>query len=166
MNRGSTFKWIELLQNQSIRFNDGWGLKYAEGGPSAFCPNGKFGRVRSVGYDDLARVEFDDGTWSYFSIQVICRTLAEFDPDYIEHYGEKYSPRGVLEEFIMKDLKLAWHECGYVTVDGTETCPSKEMLKRVKAKTNLEEVDDLLINNPSITRDEIISFITNNYERL
>lgn len=53
-----------------------------------------------------------------------------------------FSAVGVLEDFITKTWTTSTYH-GYANVDGSVLLASKECLRRVKAKTNLEEVDDL-----------------------
>lgn len=84
--------------------------------------------------------------------------------------GIKYSPSGVLEEFIQQKLvrqkpwsgiESPWHE----SADGSIMVISADTRKRIKSKTDLEEVDTFFKDNKNMTRDELINFITENYER-
>jgi hypothetical protein len=73
-----------------------------------------------------------------------------------------FSPVGVLEDFITKTWKNdAPHSGCYSNKEGNTLIASKECLRKVKAKTNLEAVDDLA---PSV--DHICRFIETNYETL
>lgn len=75
-----------------------------------------------------------------------------------------YSPCGVLEEFIQQGMnKLSWHECGYETKEQSELLVSGDTLKKVKAKTNLEIVDNYICQN-SPSKDRLIEWMLENYE--
>lgn len=52
-----------------------------------------------------------------------------------------FSPVGVLENFITNEWKEDAVQ-GFMNVDGNVLIPSRECLKRIKAKTQLGDVDD------------------------
>ena len=58
-------------------------------------------------------------------------------------WEDSFSLVGVLEDFITREWKH--HESmGYMNLDGNLNIASKDCLKKTKAKTNLEMVDDFL----------------------